>query len=510
MRASSACRHEPIQEVGIAEKTMKNPPESRTRTDALPSFLDETTGPPPTPETAAPTDDQPAGPDVAVVPEAPPAPPEEQAGTEAAPVAEVPAAPPLAPRRTSAGRRTAPPATRVGMLTTAAGIILALVAVALAVPAAEAFTAPLLRLGLQPATALLLGAVLMGTGAVRRHLHALHASLHDVHGQNSSGTDALQEGIQFLVAAQEAHRDRPSAAGEDLDQVFLTLQRQDEKINNLTKAIKMYGKPLMEISGQSAELAAAITQVRTSVDTANETARQATARLETQLRSGAASKQDIAEVQESVFSLAAAVEAASRKPGEAMSLEPLQQQLVRIDVAVQALAQRLEDNEVRRSLLRLEDTAQKSRDEMQQLLRGESVERATAQLQRQLDTATAKLTDGLGQLRDGNLTGIESAVRDIQREVAGVATAVAQIQVSVKASAARPAAAVQASPTAPVAAATPAPAAAQAAPAPAPAAPQSTPATEAATGAAAYQTGTRSTNGKNVLGAIAKLKQMKT
>lgn len=489
---------------------MKKPPESRTRNDELPSFLDDSNTRSATPEAAVPAADEPETPaaDAAVATAAPAAPAEPTGQEVPAPTPDVHEPTTLASRRANSSRRAPPPGPRSGGFSIAAGITVMLAAAALAaVPGTEAFAETMARFGLQPATVLLLGAVLTGIGVVRRHLSTLQASLLDTHGQRSAGTDALQEGIQFLVAAQQASGERPSVAGEGLDQVFLTLQRQDEKINNLTKAIKMYGKPLMEISGQSAELGAAITQVRTSVDTANESMRQAAARLEGQLRSGAASKQDIAEVQESLFSLAAAVEAAGRKPSEALSLEPLQQQLVRIDVGVQALAQRLEDNEVRRSLMRLEDTAQKSRDEMQQLLRGETVERAAAQLQKQFDAATTKLTESLGQLRDGNLGGIETAVRDIQREVAGVATAIAHIQASVKASAAR-AAAPTAAPAPTTAPASPAPAAPAAAPPPPPAPPAAA-AAEPATGAAAYQTGTRSTNGKNVLGAIAKLKQMK-
>jgi hypothetical protein len=102
------------------------------------------------------------------------------------------------------------------------------------------------------------------------------------------------------------------------------------------------------------------------------------------------------------------------------SLDPLQQQLVRVDVSVQALAQRLENSEVRKSLLRLEDPAEGPQD-LQQLLRGETVEKATANCRSTRRHHRAAQRRPL-QMRDGNLGGIETTVREIQREVAGVAT----------------------------------------------------------------------------------------
>jgi BioD-like phosphotransacetylase family protein len=104
----------------------------------------------------------------------------------------------------------------------------------------------------------------------------------------------LQESLQFLVAAQQATAAKAPAAGEELQHVLITLQRQDEKINNLTKAIKMYGKPLMEISGQGTELAGSLAQIKTAVEAAAEVGRQANHRLESQLRSTGTPKQELA------------------------------------------------------------------------------------------------------------------------------------------------------------------------------------------------------------------------
>lgn len=366
------------------------------------------------------------------------------------------------------------------------------------------------RLGVTPFGMFLFGSILVATGFVRRRIATVHTALEATGSQRTSGHDALQEGIQFLVDAHHATAAKAPAAGEELQHVLVTLQRQDEKINNLTKAIKMYGKPLMEISGQGTELAGSLAQIKTAVEAAAEVSRQANTRLESQLRNSGTPKQELAELQDGLRKLTAAVGTLGDKPAAMPSLEPLQQQLVRIDVSVQALAQRLENSEVQKSLLRLEEAQQKARSDVQQLLRGETVEKATAQLQKQLEGTTARLSDGLLQLRDGNLGGIETTVREIQREVAGVATSIAQIQAAVKQGGGRlaPSSPAPAAATpAPTAAPTAAPAA-QPTPAAAPAPSASAPA-EAKEGAAGYQTGTRTTASKNVLGAIAKLKQMK-
>jgi nucleoid-associated protein YgaU len=252
----------------------------------------------------------------------------------------------------------------------------------------------------------------------------------------------------------------------------------------------------MEISGQTTDLAGAIAQAKTAIEAGAEAARQAFSRIEAQLKSGGSTK-ELAEVLDGIHVIAADVDKLCKNSG-GPSLEPLQQKVARIEVAVAAVAQRLENSEVQKSLLRLEDATQKTRDEVHQL-RGDGLGKATTQLQDRLDKATKGLADGLQQMRDGNLGGLENGMREIQRELSGVATAVSQIQASVRSGKGSMAAA--------------------SAPAPAPAAPPAAPATPAAAPAANagkgddananYQTGARSTSGKNVLGAIAKLKQMK-
>ncbi|MBL9077697.1 MAG: hypothetical protein JNL08_09345 [Planctomycetes bacterium] len=369
----------------------------------------------------------------------------------------------------------------------------------------------LARLGLSSGTLFVLGTVLVTGALLQRHLTRLQAPRQGA-DQGGEWARSAQESLEFLVAAQQASNERPPAAGEELQHVLMAMQRQEEKINNLTKAIKMYGKPLMEISGQTTDLAAAITQTRTAVETAAEAARGGLAKLEARLAGDDGGKQDRAELRDALHVIAADVDKLARKQ-VTVSLEPVQQHLGRIEVAVAALAQRLDHSDVQKSLLRLEDATQKTREEVHQL-RGDGLGKATSQLQDRLDKATRGLTEGLQQLRDGNLGGLESGVRDLQRELSGVATAVAQIQAAVRngargAAAAPVAAAAQAAAPAPAAAA----AAASTPKAETPAAPSApAPAAAATKGEdanAGYKTGSRATSGKNVLGAIAKLKQMK-
>ncbi|MBL8752304.1 MAG: hypothetical protein JNK15_03305 [Planctomycetes bacterium] len=347
--------------------------------------------------------------------------------------------------------------------------------------------------GVQPNLPFVVGTLLFAAGAMQRHIGRLQHRLDEAENRRQLDADAMHQNLQQLVAGST---DKAPGQGDDLQHMLMALQRQDEKINNLTKAIKMYGKPLMEISGQGTELAGGMANLKALVEGGVESNRQGLSRIESQLRAPQNQK-EFTELGGTVQKLMARIEAlASQKAS--VDLAPLQQQIGRLEVTVAAVAQRLEDNEVRKSLLRLEEASHKERDVLQELLRGDSVQKATAQLQARVDSATKGLNDGLAQLREGNLNGLETAVRDIQREVAGVATTVAQINAAVKGGVR------VANATSAPAVATPEPVAMAATAAPAPAAA----ATPAADGGA-YSTGSRSSGGKNVLGAIAKLKQMK-
>ncbi|MBL8725180.1 MAG: hypothetical protein JNK49_14115 [Planctomycetes bacterium] len=434
----------------------------------------------------------------------------------AAMAAEVPTAQP--PTRPAAGspRPQRRPRAALGTVTTVAGCLVMLGSMAAAVwnPLPRITD----RLGASPTLTFVLGAALVGVGRLRRQFHQLQLDSAAEAKSAAQALAALHEHLERF-ADRSPPRETEDAQQQDLQHVLVALQRQEEKITNLTKATKMYGKPLMEIAAQTTEVAGSMHHLRTGLDTNGELQRQLQGRLENQLRGVGAVKSELEALSSGLQQLGTAFAEFRATPSATPSFEPLQQQLGRLEVAVQAVAQRLEDSEVRKSLLRLETAQEQANGTLQQLSRQEAVVQVAANLQRQIEGATARMCDGLVQLRDGNLGGLETGLREVQREVAGVATSVAQIQAAVKGGALRggaaasttatpPAAPTPAAPGAAAAAAPPSPAAAT----PAAAAPATStgPAPEPGSGGNGYQTGARSSAGKNVLGAIAKLKQMKT
>lgn len=363
--------------------------------------------------------------------------------------------------------------------------------------------------GIDPTGMLVLGTVLLAAGATWRHVLRLQVRFDESERSRREDAASLRQSLAVLVDAHRADLDKPPAEGEELRHVLMSMQRQDEKINNLTKAIKMYGKPLMEITGQGTELAGGIAGLKALVEGSIEATQHAVEGVETTLRMQAGDKHG-AELQQALQKVATRVEQLANAP-KPPSLEPLQQQFSRLEVTLAAVAQRLEDSEVRKSLLRLEETTQKGRESVQELLRGDLVKQSAVGLQEKIEKAAKGLAEGLTKLREGQLGSLEGTVREIQREVSGVATAVSQIQAALKSGARAAAAAAAREKDAPsaqeahAAKEAPAPkekpAAAAAGPAPAADAPAGT--------GGGYKTGARSTGSKNVLGAIAKLKQMK-
>lgn len=361
-----------------------------------------------------------------------------------------------------------------GALATIAGLVTA------ALPAATAAMANVIA----PHTVTLVGLAVFAIAAGRRRSSQLQARLMEMAAQGQQTADELRDTLAQLLAGQNGQNgtNSNSEGAADMQHVMLSLQRQDQKINNLTKAIKMYGKPLMEIAGQGTELAGSVAQVRSLTEGAAESNRQAINRVEQLVRSSSG-KNDLGDLPE---------------------------QVGKLQVTLAAMSQRLEDNEVRKSLVRVEDTTTQLRSHLETLLTGESIKSATAELQTNLTKATAELSNGIKQLQDGNLAGLETSVRDIQRELSGLATGMSQVQAAIKTNA-RTAQAPQR--TAPEATPTSQPAKAQSSNSPGSNHPSSSaPANTTATAAEdtdGYSTGKRKSTGKNVLGAIAKLKQMK-
>ncbi|MCK5944314.1 MAG: hypothetical protein KAI24_20170 [Planctomycetes bacterium] len=353
----------------------------------------------------------------------------------------------------------------LGLLLTITGAVFTFV------PAASAVLA---QTGVDPQIVAVIGVAVLALGCSQRRVGRMQQRLEQYENQRNGRDEEVRDALAELLQRAPGNAETPAPAdGGELQHMLLSLQRLDQKINNLTKAIKMYGKPLMEIAGQGTELAGSVAQVKTLVEGGAETTRQAVTRLEQQVRSSSG-KADLGEL-----------------PGQVGKLE----------VAIAAIGQRLDDSEVRKSLVRLEDASEALQGAVDELHKGDATRALGDQIQQGLDKATKMLATGIEQLRDGNVAGIETSVKDIQREVSGLATSLAQIQAAVK-SGAR------------VAAPAPSqPAPAQKAPAPQPNGAAAKPAQPSAGGDAesgdGYSTGKRKTGGKNVLGAIAKLKQMK-
>jgi hypothetical protein len=485
---------------------MSNKGKDHARSDTLPGFLDGANAAAATAAAGAATtaDDAEllaaadipgtdAGADAA--PELPPT--AEDAPADAVEEPSAPVTPPTRSRRPAGG------------LSLLAGFVFAASGIALGfVPQLEA---TLQGYGLGPTTMLLVSGLLLTTGVVRRQIGAATSHIDAMLGEHEDVAAQLRSSIDYLVEQQRATLERPPAAGEELDRVFAAMQRQDEKINNLTKAVKMYGKPLMEISSQGTDSGATLTQLRTAHDGLVETLKTGLGRIETGMRSidtsakAGGNKKELDELQAAVKRTEemlnrnfAALDSKIRNDGN-------QQQLTRVEAGVTALGQRLDDSEVRKSLLRLEDATKHALQKVEKLADSDSVHAGMEKLDKRVTDTFTKLQGGLEQLKTNNLGALEGTLRDIQREVASLATAVSRIQAAVKSGGGRGASsepAPRSAETPPVAhptAASPA--------APPPAASGDTP--DAQAGVAQNQTGTRASSGRNVLGAIAKLKQMK-
>lgn len=384
-------------------------------------------------------------------------------------------------------------------------------------------------LGIDGAVLLALGAVAFVLATIRRQQVLVQARIEELaQGQQQTQTE-LQENLQFLVEQHHLAAERPPAEGEELERVLTALDRQDEKVGNISRALKMYGKPLMEISTQGNDVAAQMSQLKTQFDNFGEMVQQGFTRLESTPRS---TPVDFGPIEHKVSEMVADLRRTLTSFGERLPSETgLQQQLVRVEATITALSQRLDDSELRKSLLRLEDTHKQHGKKLEQLAHQDVVEKEVQRIEKQVDLTIGKLTNTVDQVRDKELGGLENTVREIQREVAGLATSVAYIQQAVRggmtagkptvstahatsmatvgataeptiAASAQRAAETSTSPAAP---ATPSTGGFT------PSAPQPSPnaTPDAQAGVAENRTGARATSSKNVLGAIQKLKKLK-
>ncbi|MEC7582720.1 MAG: hypothetical protein VYE77_00250, partial [Planctomycetota bacterium] len=240
-----------------------------------------------------------------------------------------------------------------------------------------------------------------------------------IQSQQGAGSD-IQECLHYLVESQQRQEERPPAQGEELERVLMVLQRQSDKVNNLSKALKMYGKPLMEIANQSATTSEQLNDLRSDIQTVTEHQQQS-------------SSVDLEPVQMVLDKLSSDISFQFQKLAEqAPDNSGLQQQLTRLEASVQAMSQRQDDGEVRRGLMRLEDSSKTLSDKVAALAKAETVSEESGKIERQLDLATGKLDKSMEQLRTQQISALEEAIADVQRELTGMATSIAYIQQSLK------------------------------------------------------------------------------
>ena len=155
---------------------------------------------------------------------------------------------PVTSHRRRRGRRTdEQPSRSSGTGLCFVGLTLVLGGLALAVlvtskPEALGNLAAFLTTGVTPGTIVMVGFALLAAGLV-------------VRASQSDDTQRLEEAIVRVEdSVERLANTTPAIEGDELHRALMLLQRQDEKINNLTRAIKMYGKPLVELGNASSDI----------------------------------------------------------------------------------------------------------------------------------------------------------------------------------------------------------------------------------------------------------------
>jgi hypothetical protein len=120
-------------------------------------------------------------------------------------------------------------------------------------PSVQTILEPLQAAGITPFAVAVAGMLVAVLGSLR-------AAGENRAAQNAWRLDQLEQGMQALLPGQS---DQIGEAGH----LLVALQRQDEKLNNLTRATKLYGKPLAEVAEQVHEIAQA--QSKLDLDVAN-------------------------------------------------------------------------------------------------------------------------------------------------------------------------------------------------------------------------------------------------
>ncbi len=331
------------------------------------------------------------------------------------------------------------------------------------------------RLALTPVTVLLVGVLLAQHGANARRVAHLGRD-------QESGLGRVERHLEELASRQTdgaGDRDETVALRDSVDRMLIALDRQDEKINNLTRATKMYGKPLIDISKQVSEVANQVAEAserNPDVDG-----------LETRIL------ERMGEQVEAAVGRAAA----GWEPGEAGIDDATAERLADIHAATRRTVGSVDEL---KALVRQGSDAATGGPDAEEL--STRVDEVVA---RQLEQWARRVTDEVSQRVESmasaptpvapsvDLSGLEGSLSRVQAELQRIATRLAQLENSGPArSSGEPAPPTTATPTAAVS--TP-----QSATGPAP----------NGDGPAAKIAGSSKQKGSNVLGAIAKLRAMK-
>ena len=128
------------------------------------------------------------------------------------------------------------------------------------------FGSNLQTMGLTGGLLVTLGIVVTLVSQALMRQESLRSSIDSMQNSMIENDDYVAECFDYLVDAHEQNLSRRPASGEELEQVLHNLRRQDEKINNLTKALKMYGKPLVEVNRHVTEVGLKTKVISTQVE----------------------------------------------------------------------------------------------------------------------------------------------------------------------------------------------------------------------------------------------------
>jgi hypothetical protein len=345
-------------------------------------------------------------------------------------------------------------------LWTGIGIVLCVLGLAGAVLAAAQPAAlaglhdALMRIGFTPSLLLGFGMAACGIGTLlgrqlqqTEHIARITNSVHEL----ITVADQVDATTRALHAADDA-RTATAMSGDEFGQVLFALQRNEEKLINLTKATKTFGKPLIEMTSQVADAAAQAAQSQSLIQALRVSTENGMGKLEEALR-----KQD------------------GQTPAETAALRTALEQLRtdvqgKLDTALREV--KASPDAVQRQLQSLSGTLEGKLTSLAQRLHDD------------LEGVSKDLAGKLAELGKGgkdvavNLGPVQNAIAELRRDLQSLGSSTGRSATAAAAPAATPG------------------------PAPAEEPPP-------ASGLASSIAGERNSKGGNVLGAIAKLKKLR-